>query len=181
VIGACDNAAVASPTRVSIVIDLGDSPARDEHLLERLDLGVFEVGRADAQEQREPVGIGAARGDREQRSGLSLAQVVADRLARHPLLAEHAQQVVAELERLPSGMPIALSGSRSSVSLPASAAPRCSGRSTVYFRRFVRCDPAGVADVAAAQRGATRSSDWPTHTPRAARRTRRVRRAVRSA
>ena len=93
-----------------------------------------EVGRSELREQLAiALGRAGAR-DRDQRRGLALAQVVADRLAGDRALAERAEHVVAELERLAHRQsdrrerrrPARRSG-------PASAAPRCSGRSTVYL------------------------------------------------
>ena len=68
----------------------------------RGDLVVGEVGRADPVEQRRrrrrrrPAAAAAS----EQRRRLALAQVVADRLAGDRCVAEHAEEVVAQLERL---------------------------------------------------------------------------------
>ena len=78
------------------------------------------------------VGAGQGRGD--QHRALALAQVVAGRLAGLGGVAEHAEDVVAQLERLAERQPVRAQSAGDSVGEPpARAAPRCSGRSIVYF------------------------------------------------
>ena len=94
----------ASPasTSASIVrLDLGDGAARDEQLLQRLDLGLLEVAGTDPGEQR------ARRrrrpGPTRSRAAASACPPAGRRRPACPVtrfLAEHAEQVVAELERL---------------------------------------------------------------------------------
>ena len=71
---------------------------------------------------------------RDQHRALALDEVVAGRLAGRRRVAEHAEQVVAQLERLAERQPERGSAaSITSADAPARAAPMCSGRSMEYF------------------------------------------------
>ena len=73
-------------------------------------------------------------GERDQHGALALDQVVAGGLAGGRRVAEDAEQVVAQLERLAERQPERRQlGQRAPASAPASAAPMCSGRSMEYF------------------------------------------------
>ena len=96
---------------------------------------------------------------------LALAQVVAGRLAGLGRVAEHAEHVVAQLERLAERQAVrAVDAGAGRAPAPASAAPRCSGRSTVYFALLYRSDAqraldrAGRRAPARAGRGTARPS-----------------------
>ena len=76
----------------------------------------------------------AASGQRDQHRALALGEVVAGRLAGDLRVAEDAEQVVAQLERLAERQPERGSARRAGRgSAPARAAPTCSGRSMEYF------------------------------------------------
>ena len=76
----------------------------------------------------------AVEGQGDQHRALALDQVVAGRLAGGRGVAEHPEQVVAQLERLAERQPErASAGAAVGASAPASVAPMCSGRSMEYF------------------------------------------------
>ena len=72
-------------------------------------------------------------GQRDEQGPLALAQIVAGRLAGLDRVAEHAEHVVAQLERLTERHGVGDSAANTSSGAPAIAAPRCSGPSTVYL------------------------------------------------
>ncbi len=81
------------------------APLRDRSSQSAADLVVAEVAPADPFEQTKLVAADTRRGRGEQGGQLALAQVVADRLARHRLGPEDAEEVVAHLERLAEWKP----------------------------------------------------------------------------
>ena len=108
--------------------------------------------------------VGAGAGDRDERRRLALAQVVAHRLAGHRGLAERAEDVVAELERLAHRQPDrrerrrrARRSGRRARRRGAAAARRCTSPTCTS-----RCGGRSSASVRAVA-VPTRSSDWPTH------------------
>ena len=105
-----------------------------------------------------------ARRERDERRRLALAQVVADRLAGDVGLAEHAEHVVAQLERLAerqpdraTARPRARRAGRRARRRGAAAARRCTCPTCTS-----RCGGRAAASVLAVA-VPTRSSDWPTH------------------
>src|ERR1700716_3659302 len=90
---------------LDVALDLVDGTSVDEHGLQSGDLGVIEVGPAQVLEpaHRRPGRARRSRGD--ERRELALAQVVADRLARDGGVAEHPEDVVAQLECLTERKP----------------------------------------------------------------------------
>ena len=79
-------------------------------------------------------GLGGVEGERDEHGALALDQVVAGGLAGGGRVAEDAEQVVAQLERLAQRQPERRQLAASSrAEAPASAAPMCSGRSMEYF------------------------------------------------
>ena len=136
VIGACSIAAIAaSVSAADLRLQLGERAGVDDHLLHRGDLVVVEVGGADTVEhgslRRRRRGDGAG----QQRRGLALAEIAADRLAGDLLVAERAHHVVAHLERVAERQAVGAERGQQlgGASGAASTAPRCSGRSTVYL------------------------------------------------
>ena len=92
--------------------------------------GVLDLGHRGAREPR--CAVGPLHGERDQQGALALAQVVARGLAGDRRVAEHAEQVVAQLEGdADVGAEAAVARRPGPGPAPASAAPRCSGRSTV--------------------------------------------------
>ena len=93
-----------------------------------------EGGAERAVEERGVGGRGGVEGERDQHGALALDQVVAGGLAGGGRVAEDAEQVVAELERLAERQAVGRSARpSSSAEAPARAAPMCSGRSMEYF------------------------------------------------
>ena len=104
---------------------------------------------------------------REQRGRFAVADVFADGLAGDDLVAERAEQVVAELERLAQRLAVGRQRrARSASSRPANAAPRCSGRSTVYLPDLYAQILRASSTVASARTVPIRSRYWPTLTSR---------------
>src|SRR5690348_4142315 len=89
---------------VNVVTDLGldpvPCPAPDELAGELGGVGRGERGCAGQGQQRLSVGRQHVGREREDLRGLAGKEIVADRLAGSPRVAEHAEQVVAELEGL---------------------------------------------------------------------------------
>ena len=85
---------------VDASLELGEGSGLDDHLLDGLDLLERQVGSPDRARMLALGVVGAGVGHRQQRRGLALAQIVADRLARAYLVAECPEDVVTHLERV---------------------------------------------------------------------------------
>ena len=81
-----------------MVFEFGERSGVDDDLLDASDAVTVETRRSDLGEYSELRSVGSANCPGEQRRGLALAKVTADRLAREALLAERAHHVVAHLE-----------------------------------------------------------------------------------
>jgi hypothetical protein len=101
---------------------------------------------------------------REEHRPLALAQVVAGRFAGELLVAEDPQDVVAQLEASPTGTPNADSEASRPASAPASTAPRCRGRSTVYLADLKCTTRMAVSRSLSPEAWATTSRNCPATT-----------------
>ena len=123
-----------------------------------------EIGGAEAREQLAVGGVGARERERDQRRGLALAQIVADRLAGDLGVAERAEHVVAQLERLPERQPDRRQRRTEFVEPAGERGAEVQRSLDRVLARLVdvamRC--ASAASVLA-DAVPTRSSDWPTH------------------
>ena len=128
-----------------------------KHLLDGRDLGGGEVGAADLRRGRSAsAAVGVGGGDGEQRGGLALAEVVADGLAGDGLVAEGAEQVVAELERLAERVAV---GGQRRLQVVEPAGQRGAEVERALDRvlaRLVAGDPPGALVVGVGPRGAER-------------------------
>ena len=107
--------------------------------------------RAAGRSARPAAGAAGSSGQRDQHGPLALAQVVAGRLAGLGRVAEDAEHVVAQLERLAERQPVRRSTpASSSAPAPASAAPSSSGLLDGVLRRLVPDHLQGALDRAAA-------------------------------
>ena len=123
-----------------------------------------EVGRAEPVEQRAGRPVRRARG-RDATSGVSLPSRRSSPTGLPVTSASPntPSRSSRSWNASPSGSPIAVSGARSSASRPASAAPRCSGRSTVYLPDLYRSMRARRSGSRCSRsRSPTRSRYWPT-------------------
>ena len=84
---------------VDLVLEPGHRPGPLDDVAQLVDLGGVEVGAPQQGLDPRPAGgVGARQGVGEQHGALALAQVVAGRLAGLLGVAEHPEQVVAQLE-----------------------------------------------------------------------------------
>ena len=163
-IGAVARAACVSPTRRSIsALDLLERAGADEQVLERGDLVGVEVRRTEPPKQCPVGGSGS-------RAAIATSGVALPSRRSSPTglpVTSASPNAPSTSSRSwnasPSGSPIALSVARSSSSRPASAAPRCSGRSTVYFADLYSAMRRAASGAVLAVAVVTRSSDCPTH------------------
>ena len=162
-----------------------------EQVADPVEAGVVEVRVADrvldlGHRGRRPALRGPLHGEREQQRALALAQVVAGGLAGDRRVAEHAEQVVAQLEgHADVGAEPAVAATpgpgrpRRSRRRGAAAAPRCRRRSC-SGRSAARPGPTVAGGLVEARRGtgrrAPRCASPPTGAPRAQRRPRPARR-----
>src|SRR5438445_6370471 len=84
-----------------VQLDLIERAGAREHRPEVGDVVGRKVGTAEARHQFPVGGIRSCVRERDERRGFALAQVVTDRLARDLRVAERAEHIVAELERVP--------------------------------------------------------------------------------
>ncbi len=106
-------------------LDGGQRAGVHDDLAQRVDAGRVQVRVAEQAARPAPPGPGVAalqsRGD--QHRALALAQVVAGRLAGLRRVAEDAEHVVAQLERLAERQPVARSSAASSAAAAPASAP----------------------------------------------------------